>query len=36
MSNLQPIATPVLEIGDRIQYAFIYIDEEDNNKEILE
>ena len=36
MSKLQPIATPILKIGDRIQYAFRCVDKEDENKEIIE
>ena len=36
MSKLQPSLAPILKLGNRIQYTFQFIDEENNNKEILE
>ena len=36
MSMLQPIVAPKLKVNNRIQYAFRYIDKDDNNKENLE
>ena len=36
MSKLQPSSLPTLKLGDRMQHAFRFIDEENNNKETLE